>query len=173
MKKNSEGYLIWITGISGSGKTSIAKTIFPFIKKKFGPTILFNGDDLRSIFKLFNYDLKTRYENGIKFSNLFKFITKQKINVLFAGSGLFHSLRSYNRRCFSNYLEIYVKSDIATIIKKKRKTKIYNLKKNVYGIHLKPELPKNPNIVILNDNTKSIRYLSDKLKKEIKNLKIF
>ena len=70
MKKNNEGYLIWITGISGSGKTSIAKTIFPYIKKKFGPTILFNGDDLRLILKLFKYDLKSRYENGIKFSNL-------------------------------------------------------------------------------------------------------
>ncbi len=167
MKKSSDGYLIWITGVSGSGKTSIAKKIFPFIKKKFGPSILVNGDDLRSILKLLKYDLKTRYNNGIKFSNLFKLITKQKINVVFAGSGLFHKLRSYNRKNFKNYLEIYIRSDISTIIKKRRKTKTYNLKKNVYGIHIKPELPKKPDIEILNDHSKSIKYLSNRLKKEI------
>ena len=83
--------------------------------------MLINGDDLRSIFKLFKYDLKTRFDNGIKFSNLFKLITKQKINVIFAGSGLFHKLRSYNKKNFQNYLEIYIKSDISTIIKKKKK----------------------------------------------------
>ena len=99
-KKNGDGYLIWITGLSGSGKTSIAKKIFPYIKKKFGPSLLINGDDLRSILELFKYDLKTRFDNGIKFSNLFKLITKQKINVIFAGSGLFHKLRSYNKRIF-------------------------------------------------------------------------
>lgn len=166
-KKNGDGYLIWITGLSGSGKTSIAKKIFPYIKKKFGPSLLINGDDLRSIFKLFKYDLKTRFDNGIKFSNLFKLITKQKINVIFAGSGLFHKLRSYNKKNFQNYLEIYIKSDISTIIKKKRKTKIYNLKKDVYGLSLKPELPKKPDIEILNDHSKSIKFLSDKIKKEI------
>lgn len=33
MKKN-KGILFWITGLSGSGKTSLAKKIYPTIKKK-------------------------------------------------------------------------------------------------------------------------------------------
>ena len=47
----NKGILFWITGLSGSGKTSIAKEIFPSIKKKFGPTILISGDQIREIFK--------------------------------------------------------------------------------------------------------------------------
>ena len=33
-KPNNKGILFWITGLSGSGKTSLAKKILPFIKKK-------------------------------------------------------------------------------------------------------------------------------------------
>ena len=32
-KKRKKGILFWITGLSGSGKTSLAKKIFKFIKK--------------------------------------------------------------------------------------------------------------------------------------------
>ena len=49
MKKKS-GYLFWITGLSGSGKTSLAEKILNFIKKNVGPTIILSGDDLREIF---------------------------------------------------------------------------------------------------------------------------
>ena len=52
----NKGILFWVTGLSGSGKSSIAKKIWPTIKRKFGPTILVNGDDMRSIFKLNKYD---------------------------------------------------------------------------------------------------------------------
>ena len=49
MKKKS-GYLFWITGLSGSGKTSLAEKILNFIKKNVGSTIILSGDDLREIF---------------------------------------------------------------------------------------------------------------------------
>ena len=33
MNKNNKGILFWITGFSGSGKTQLAKKIYPSIKK--------------------------------------------------------------------------------------------------------------------------------------------
>ena len=50
--KRKQAFLFWITGLSGSGKTIIGKKIFRFIYKKFGPTIIVSGDDLRNIFNL-------------------------------------------------------------------------------------------------------------------------
>ena len=47
-KFNQKGILFWITGLSGSGKTSIAKKILPLIRKKYGPTIHLDGDALRT-----------------------------------------------------------------------------------------------------------------------------
>ena len=63
MKKKilkSKGILFWITGLPGSGKSTIAKKIKSKIIKKYGPTIVINGDDLRKIFKLFKYSKKER-----------------------------------------------------------------------------------------------------------------
>ena len=58
--KKNKGILFWITGLPGSGKTSIAKEIFPHVKKKFGQTILISGDDLRKLFKLKSFSKKNR-----------------------------------------------------------------------------------------------------------------
>ena len=52
MLKKNKGILFWITGLSGSGKTTIAEKIKKDISNKYGATLIFSGDDLR---KLFNY----------------------------------------------------------------------------------------------------------------------
>ena len=79
LKKN-KGILFWITGLSGSGKTTIAKKIKPEIAKFYGPTILISGDNLRKIFNFKKYSNNARYKNGLMFSKLCEFITNQKIN---------------------------------------------------------------------------------------------
>ena len=57
-KKRKKGILFWITGLSGSGKTSLAKKIFKFIKKKYGTTIVISGDDIRKVFNIKKYSFK-------------------------------------------------------------------------------------------------------------------
>ena len=52
---------------------------------------------------------------------LIKILINQRINVIFSVVGLFHELQRYNRRTFKNYLEIFIKSDIQVLIKKKKK----------------------------------------------------
>ena len=52
INKNKE-IVFWVTGMPGSGKTSIfQKRLKSFTRKKFGPTLLINGDDLREIFDI-------------------------------------------------------------------------------------------------------------------------
>lgn len=164
----SQGILFWITGLSGSGKSSIAKKIKSNISKEFGPTILFNGDDLRKILDLHGYSLESRIKNGYKYSKLFKFIINQKINVIFAGVALFHKLREYNKKNINNYCEIYIKSDLNKIINKRKKKIYFKKSSNIVGRDLKAEFPKSPDIVINNDFKKDITILSNKLFIEIK-----
>ena len=49
-----KGKLFWITGLSGSGKTSIAEKIKLKISKNYGPTLTISGDDLRKLFGIIN-----------------------------------------------------------------------------------------------------------------------
>ena len=101
-----KGILFWITGFSGSGKTAISKKIKSKIIKSYGPTILISGDNLRKIFNFKKYSKNERLKNALKFSKLCRFITDQKINVIFAVVGLFHKLHQKNRQDIQNYIEI-------------------------------------------------------------------
>ena len=129
-KKNlKKGILFWITGLSGAGKTSIAKAIKSQIIKRYGPTLLVNGDDLRNLFMLKKYDEKSRLANGIMFHKFAKFITNQNINLIFAVVGLFEEIRDLNKKNIDNYIEIYLKAEIKKIKKNKKKKIYFNKKK--------------------------------------------
>ena len=111
--------MLWFTGLSGSGKSSIAKKIYPTINKIVGPTILINGDDLRKTFKLYGFSSNDRLENSKKFAKFFKLITKQNISILFAAVGMRHKTRSIFKKSVQNYFEIYIQSNLKKLKKKK------------------------------------------------------
>ena len=160
---NKSGNVFWITGLSGSGKSNIGKKIFSKIKKKFGTTILIHGDDLRSIFKINSYEKKK-----IKIKKIWIFVNLllQKIKI-FTVVGLFHDLHKYNRKIIPNYFEIFIKSDIKKLIKNKDKFFYKKQTKNVWGMDLKPEFPKKPDVIIFNKFDKDINKLSNKLIEQI------
>ncbi len=167
MKKNNKGILFWITGFSGSGKTQIAKKIYPSIKKRYGPTVLFSGDDIRRIFNLKGYSYKERYDTVMKYCKLARFVTNQNVNVIFAVIGMMEGIRRWNKKNIKNYVEIYIKSNLKVVISKKKK-RIYKTKtKNIVGVDIKPEYPKKPNIIIKNDFKKNIKLYSKELLNKI------
>ena len=170
--EKKKGILFWVTGLSGAGKTSICNKIYKTIKKNYGKTFYINGDEIRKVLDLKSYKNLDRKKGGMKYSKLFKKITSQNINVLFAGMALFDDVRLWNRKNIKNYIEIYIKTDIKNIIKKKY-TKIYSQKNDLVGIDLEPEFPKKPDITINNNFKKTIDNLSKelilKIKKKINN----
>lgn len=169
MKKKSfkKGILFWITGLSGVGKTSIANKIKRSIESKYGTTLVINGDDLREIFKLKSYNQSKRLEYGKIYCNFLKFLTDQNINVIFTVVGMFSSLRKWNRLNIQNYVEIFIKSEVKIIKKKTNKKTYRGSKKNIVGLGISPQYPKKPDILIENNFTKSINYLSNQIIKKI------
>ena len=170
MKKfnKSKGILFWITGLSGSGKTTLGNAIHKEIKKLYGPTLLISGDDVRKIFDLKGYEYKQRLQITKKYCKFAKYVTNQKINIIFAVVGMFHEPRKWNQKNIQNYVEIYIKSNIKKITKTNKK-KIYK-KSNpgkLIGIDIKPEYPRNPNITILNHFKNSEHTMKNILLKKI------
>jgi len=169
LKKNkNKGILFWITGLSGSGKTTIAKKIKKDIIQLYGPTLLVSGDNLRKIFKFNKYTYNERVSTAKKFCKFAKFVTNQKINLIFAAVGMMDSMRKWYRNNIDNYIEIYIKADLKKIIRLKKK-KIYHKKNggDIVGITIKPEFPKQPDIRINNDFKKSTDDLVNNLIKKI------
>ena len=119
MKKN-KGILFWITGLSGSGKTTIAEKIENNISKKYGPTITLSGDDLRKKLNFNKFSRKHRLNYALSYGKFCKYLTDSNINVIFSTVSLFHKVRKWNRDHINNYVEIYIESNIQELIKRKK-----------------------------------------------------
>ena len=165
--KKKQGILFWITGLSGSGKTSIAENVKKKISKNYGPILTLSGDDLRKIFDYKKFSRNSRMQYALNYSKFCQYITNQNINVILSTVSLFHKVRKWNRTNINNYVEIYIQSDIKKIFKKKSKYFYIGKHKNVIGKNLKAEFPRSPDIIIKNDFTKSLNKLSKELLKKI------
>ena len=171
--KKNRGVVFWITGLSGSGKTQIGKSIKKEIIKRYGPTILFSGDDIRNIFDLKKYTFKDRLKIVGQYSKLCKNISNQNINVIFCVVGLMKKIRDWNKRNIQNYVEIFIKSPIGTVRKLSNK-KIYKKRyiQDVVGLDIKPEYPKNPHIIIRNNFKKNLKKISEELLSKLENFSL-
>lgn len=162
------GILFFITGLSGAGKSSLARLIKPYIQKKFGKTIIISSEKLRNIFNLKGFSQKAREEVGKNNIKLLKYIISQKVNVIYDAIGMREILRKIKRKNFKNYCEIYIKSSANQTFKLKKKPRIYKKNsKNIVGLHIKAETPKSPDILIVNDYKKNLNDLCEEMKDKI------
>ena len=166
-KERNKGILFWITGLSGSGKTTIAKKIKSHIEKKYGPTVAVSGDDLRKILDFKKFSRKDRLSYALTYGQFCKYITDEKINIIFSTVSLFHKVRKWNRSNINNYIEIYIQSDINRIIKQKKKFFYRGNYLNIVGKNIKAEFPRSPNITIINHFKKPISDLAKELTRKI------
>lgn len=154
--------------MSGSGKSATGKRLLPMIERKYGKTVLIHGDDIRSIYRIKGYEKHERLSLGKSNSNLCKLLSNQSVNVIFTTVGLIHKLHKYNRKNIKSYIEIFIKSDIKELVKKKKN--FYVKKKNVWGLDLKPQFPTNPHIVIYNNFSETISTMAKEVYSKIKKI---
>ena len=160
--------VIWIIGLSGSGKTYLAKKL---IKKIKGKTILIDGDVVR---KYITYDLryskKDREKNSIIISDLCRFLESQGFTVICSILSIFLKHQRRNRQIFEKYFQIYLKSNLS-ILKKRNNKKIYNKKNNVVGESSKFPIPIKNNMVIENNFKPYDTKILNKIIKNINEIK--
>lgn len=147
--------VVWVIGLSGSGKTFLAKEIYKRFKRK---KILVDGDIVRKYitYKL-KYSKKDRKKNSKLISDLCMFLESQGFLVICSILSIFREHQILNRKKFSNYFQIYIKSKI-TKLKKRNNKKIYSFK-NVVGKKIKFPKPYKSDLIIENN------YLPYPLKK--------
>lgn len=158
--------VIWIIGLSGSGKTFYAKHLAKKFKKK---CIFLDGDDVRKyITKNLGYSIKDRKKNSLLISNLCRFLESKGFIVICSILSIFRSHQKNNRKLFNKYIQIYLKADHSDLIKKSKK-KVYNLTKQVVGKDIKFLTPYKSDLIIKNNYDKNYKKNIIKIYKLIKN----
>lgn len=165
--------LIWITGLSGSGKTTIGKEVYRYMKQDMPATVFLDGDNFREIIGFSQgYSKENRYVVAMQIARMCKYLVDQDINVVCSTISLFKDVHIFNRDNFVNYYEIFVECSMDELIRRDQKGIYSNALKgeinNVVGIDIDYDKPISPTLVI--DNTEPDK-LEEKVNRIVKLIK--
>ena len=104
--------IVWICGLSGSGKTTIATEMRRVQIKRGRNPILIDGDAIRSVFgecqTSDSYSLAGRKRNAELIAKLVSWLDGQSIDVIVAVQSIFPEMLANNRTLFRGYFEIHL-----------------------------------------------------------------
>ena len=153
LKQNSK--VVWMTGLSGSGKTTIAKGIERYLHSKGILTQLLDGDNIRvGISNNLSFSSEDRAENIRRIAEVSKLFLNCGVVTLNCFVSPTIKIRKIAKDIIGkeNFIEIYINASIETceardtkgLYKKARKGEI----KNLSGLNAPFEAPKNPDLEI-------------------------
>jgi adenylyl-sulfate kinase len=170
----NNGIVVWITGLSGAGKSTISCRVAEIIRQRGDNCILLDGDDIRRAFPQIQsgHDRESRIVNARRNSRLAKLLADQGHIVIFATMSLFSGVHAWNRENFPAYLEVFVDVPM-DILKARDFNGLYSraekgLIENVVGIQLDYDEPERPDLVV--DNSGDITEIEAIAQKIIKSM---
>lgn len=157
--KMQKSCVLWFTGLSGSGKSTIANAVESQLLGLDNHTYLLDGDNIRmGLNKGLSFTDEDRVENIRRIGEVSKLFIDAGIIVLSAFISPFQQERDAVRSLLSEdeFIEIFIDTPLAVcesrdpkgLYKKARKGEIQNFT----GISSPYEVPKEPEIHIVNDN---------------------
>jgi adenylylsulfate kinase len=172
---NHKSGLIWFTGLSASGKSTIAHYVEKKLFERGIRTYVLDGDNVRhGLNSNLGFSPEDRKENLRRIVELSKLFVDAGILVLAAFISPYKKDREYIRKRFENdnFLEIYVKCSVEECEKRDPKGQYKKARegiiKNYTGISAPYEEPDNPNLIIetekidLASSVKQVLELLDK-----------
>lgn len=171
---NQKGIVIWLTGLSGAGKTTIANNLEKELYSKGIATYVLDGDNIRDgINKDLGFSASDREENIRRVAEIAKLFANAGIVTIVACITPFETMRENCKKIIgsNNIIQVFVKADIE-ICRKRDPKGLY--KKNIKeftGISSPFETPKNPDLIIETDKkeiNECVKMLLNKVLKKIK-----
>lgn len=170
----NKGLTLWLTGLSGSGKSTIADALFAKLKESNLRIEVLDGDALREhINKDLSFNKEDRFTNIERNAYIAGLLSKHEVLVIVPVIAPYIEARKMARSLSENFVEVYVKADIETVkardVKGLYKKALAGEIKNFTGISDPYEEPENAEITIDTDNInleesvqKILSYLQEK-----------
>lgn len=162
-------FVLWLTGLPCSGKTTIARKLQEFIPN----LAVLDGDELREWLSPKDFSREGRNEHNRKVAHLAKLLLKHNVPVAVSLISPYAENRENARKIIGDngFIEGYVKCslnvcekrDVKGMYKKARKNEI----KNFTGVDDEYDIPSVPDLIVDTEDSsveESVRYIINDLK---------
>ena len=155
MKK---GQVYWITGLHGSGKTTLGTALYYDLREQQDNVLILDGDVLKNfVGDVVGYTTEARRARAMRYAHICKILADQGMCVIICTISMFDEVRSWNRKHISGYIEVFL--EVSPDVLKKRDEKELYLQ---YG---EMQFPEDSDLVLHNDFNMPITFFVDQIKK--------
>jgi adenylylsulfate kinase len=171
----TRGFVVWLTGLSGSGKTTIARTVEEALKSMNRRcVVVLDGDEIRRhLSPDLGFSKRDRELNVERIAYLSHILSRSGIITIVALISPFRASRDDARKLVGDFVEVWVKCSLETC--KKRDPKGLYAKvvmggiTDFTGIDQNYEIPFNPEITLDTDKETSLQC-SERILQKLKDL---
>ena len=144
--------VLWFTGLSGSGKSTIADQVEKELARKKVDVERLDGDQIRSLFPGTGFTREERDNHLKRIGYIAALLEKHGVTVIASFVSPYADSRLHIRKLCRNFVEVYVSTpleecerrDVKGLYKKARKGEL----KNFTGIDDPYETPQKPEIIL-------------------------
>ncbi len=111
---SEEGAIVWFTGLSGAGKSTIAREVYNELWARGIRVELLDGDDIRKdLNKDLGFSQQDRSENIRRIAVIAALLARNGVVALVSAISPYRSGREEARRRFPNFLEVFVNAPLS------------------------------------------------------------
>jgi cytidine diphosphoramidate kinase len=164
--------IIWITGLSGAGKSTIGNKVVEGLRKNGEQVVYLDGDELREVFgascvNINNHGRERRLALAMQYSRLCRVIAEQGLTVVIATISMFKEIHSWNRSNLPGYFEVYLKVPVDELRRRDPK-QIYKKfdsgeLRSVAGLDLEIDEPLDADLIVNFREQATVNELADKI----------
>jgi len=115
----NRGFTVWLTGLPGSGKTTIAQKLLRELKARKLKVELFDGDEVRrNLSKGLGFSKEDRDTHNKRIIYVCKLLTRNGVNAIVSLISPYKSTRAYARENLPNFVEVYLNCSVKECIKR-------------------------------------------------------
>jgi len=112
-RSNQSGFTLWLTGLSGAGKSTIANGVAAELRTRGVPIEILDGDEVReNLSKGLGFSREDRDTNIRRIGYVAKLLSRNGVGVISAAISPYRSVRDELRESIDHFLEVYVDASV-------------------------------------------------------------